>query len=299
MRTRPRSLCPGFVSFGAAFRSAALVATAFGFAAVAAVAAPAAPSIPRPERYVTDQAGVLPADRAAALNEKLAAFERQTSDQVLVYVDHRLPEGTTLEELAVGSLRAWGVGQKGKSNGVLFLVFTDDRKMRIEVGYGLEGALPDARAHRITDEIVKPRFRGGDFAGGIEAGADAILASVRGEPFVGSGKTAAESGARPKSRAPTPVFIVLALGFLGFWALMAFLIIRGIRRSPAAAAARNGGTRGGWTTGSGEWSAASLRSQEGWSSTFSTSDDSSSSSSSSDFSGGGGDAGGGGASDSW
>jgi uncharacterized protein len=299
MRTSPRSLDPGFVLLGAALRIAALTATAFGLAAVAA-AAPS-PSLPKPDRYVTDRAGILAPDRAAALNEKLAAFERQTSDQVVVWVDRRLPEGTTLEELGVRTLREWGVGQKGKSNGILFLIFTDDRRMRIEVGYGLEGALPDARAHRITDEIVKPRFRGGDFAGGIEAGADAILASVRGEPFVGTGKTAAESGGRAqaRSRAPSPAFIAVAVGFLGFWALMAFLIIRGVRRSPAAAAARGGRTRGGWTTGSGEWSAASLRAQEGWSSTSSASGDSSSSSSSSDFSGGGGDGGGGGASDSW
>lgn len=257
-----------------------------------------APSLPKPSRYVTDRAGVLPEPRAAALNEKLAAFERQTSDQILVYVDRRVPEGTTLEELGAKSIREWGVGQKGKSNGLIFFVFSDDRKMRVEVGYGLEGAIPDARAHRVTDEIVKPYFRRGDFAGGIEAGVDGLLAAARGEPFAGTGKTAAE--ARRKVMAPAPIFIAVVVLFLGFWGLMAFLIVRGIRRSGSAAGAGAGRSRGGWTTGSGAWSASSLSSggsSSGWSSSSSSSD--SSSSSSSDFSGGGGDGGGGGSSDSW
>lgn len=265
----------------------------------AGVAAAEAPSLPKPSRYVTDRAAVLPAPRAAALNEKLAEFERQSSDQILVYVDRRVPEGTTLEELGAKSIREWGVGQKEKSNGLIFFVFTDDRKMRVEVGYGLEGAIPDARAHRITDEIVKPSFRSGDFAGGIEAGVDALLSAARGEPFAGTGRTVAEAG-RKRGTGPSPVFIALAVGFLGFWGLMAFFIVRGIRRSgPATGAGRS---RGGWTTGSGAWSASSLSSSgssSGWSSSSSSSSSDSSSSSSSDFSGGGGDGGGGGSSDSW
>ena len=228
-------------------------------AAVAAVAD--APSLPKPNRYVTDRSGFLPSERAAALNEKLAAFERSTSDQVLVYVDRRVPDWTTLEELGARSIREWGVGRKGKSNGVIFFVFPDERKMRIEVGYGLEGVITDARAHRITDEVVKPFFQRGDWAGGIEAGVDAILAAARGEPFGGTGKTAAEAHRRVSG--PSPIFLVVGVLFLGFWALMAFFIVRGIRRSPAAAAAGGGGARrGGLTTGSGEWSAASLAAAE-------------------------------------
>jgi uncharacterized protein len=267
--------------------------------AAAMAAAADTPSLPKPNRYVTDRSGFLPPDRAAALNEKLAAFERSTSDQVLVYVDRRVPDWTTLEELGARSIRDWGVGRKGKSNGVIFFVFPDERKMRIEVGYGLEGAITDARARRITDEIVKPFFREGNWAGGIEAGVDAILSAARGEPFGGTGKTAAEAQRRVSG--PSPIFLVAGVAFLGFWALMAFFIVRGIRRSPAAAAAGGGRPRGGLTTGSGEWSAASLAAAEStWASaspSSSTSD--SSSSSSSDFSGGGGDGGGGGSSDSW
>lgn len=254
-----------------------------------------APVLPKPTRYVTDTTGVVPSGRAAALNEKLAAFERETSDQILVYVADRVPEGTTLEELGARSMRDWGVGQKGKSNGVVFFVFPGDRKMRLEVGYGLEGAIPDARAHRITDEVVKPFFQRGDYAGGIEAGADALLSAARGEPFAGTGKTVAEG--RRGRKAPHPLFLAIAVGFLGFWVLMAMLIVRSIRKHHPGAVPAPGVRRGGWTTGSGAWSASSLSSSSASESWSSSSD--SSSSSSSDFSGGGGDGGGGGASDSW
>jgi uncharacterized protein len=158
-------------------------------AALLAVSVP-----PRPGRYATDRAGVADAARLAALNERLAQFERDTSSQVLVYLDRRLPANTTLEEFAAASYKAWGVGQKGKDNGAVFFAFIDERKMRIEVGYGLEGAIPDARAQRILDEYVKPRFRAGDFAGGAEQAASEIMKAARGEPYQGSGLTVAERG---------------------------------------------------------------------------------------------------------
>ena len=253
--------------------------------AVAALGA-GVPIPPRPGRYVTDRAGVMAPARAGALNEMLASFERETSNQVLVYVDRRMPEGTTLEELGSRSIREWGVGQKGRSNGVVFFVFTDDRKMRIEVGYGLEGAIPDARAHRITDEVVKPLFKAGDTASGIEAGAAAILSAARGEPYSGTGKTAAE-----RSRGSASILPFLFL-FLLMAAVPIGLVLWAFRRArslPRGAAAGSG------------WSGAGPSSSAGWSSSDSSSSSSSSdsSSSSSDFSGGGGDGGGGGSSDSW
>src|SRR5262245_35533880 len=89
-----------------------------------AVAAPAAAAIPpRPEAYATDRAGVIDAARLQALNARLAAFERETSNQLLVYVDRRVPAGTTLEEFANAAFRAWGVGRKDKDNGVVLFVF--------------------------------------------------------------------------------------------------------------------------------------------------------------------------------
>ena len=142
---------------------------------LAAVALP-----PKPARYVTDNAGVLGDARANALNEKLAQFERDTSDQVLVYVDRDLPPDTTIEEMGAEAIRKWGVGQKGKDNGAILFVFTGEKKMRIETGYGLESTLTDAKSKRITNTVMKPLMQRGDLAGGIEAGADAMLTVIRG-----------------------------------------------------------------------------------------------------------------------
>ncbi|MDL2716627.1 MAG: TPM domain-containing protein [Acidobacteriota bacterium] len=240
--------------------------------------APASPS--RPDRYVTDLAGAIPKDRASALNEKLAAFERETSSQVMVYVDRKVPEGTTLEEFANRAFRAWGVGQKGKSNGVVFFLFTDGPRMRMEVGYGLEGAIPDARAHRINVEVIAPLLKAGDVAGALDAGADAILAAARGEPYKGTGKTEAE-----RRRKASPFLIFLPIGFF-IVIIVAFLFaFRAAWRN-----ARRRGRRGSSSSDS-SWTSSSS------SSSGSSSSDSSSSGSSSDSSGGGGDSGGGGSSD--
>ena len=138
-----------------------------------------------------------------------------------MYVDRRLPEGTTLEELANVTFRSWGIGQKDKSNGVLFLVFTDDRRMRVEVGYGLEGVIPDARANRITNDVVKPFFKKGDYAGGVEAGARALMAAARGEGNAGTGRTVAET------RTPVPLWAGLTV----LVSLFASLLIGILRRS--------------------------------------------------------------------
>jgi uncharacterized protein len=171
-----------------------LRATALAGLFLAAAAAAAAAVPPRPDRYATDRAGVVDAARLSALNERLAQFERETSNQVLVYVDRRVPADTTLEQFAADAFKSWGVGQKGKDNGAVFFVFVDDRKMRVEVGYGLEGALPDIRAASIIEDYAKPRFRSNDYAGGVDAVADQVMRAARGEPYQGSGRTQAESG---------------------------------------------------------------------------------------------------------
>jgi uncharacterized protein len=207
-------------------RDALAVPALLVFAAVA-WAAPALP--PRPTKYATDRAQAFAPARLEALNERLAAFERETSNQVLVYVDRKLPAGTTLEEMSSAAMRAWGVGQKGTRNGVALFVFVDDRKMRIEVGYGLEGALPDAAAHRITDGVIKPHFKQGDYAAGVEAGVAAILAAVRTEGHGGTGVTAAEKarGVKPAAAtapsAPTPLGWLCPLVSLSPLALWPFL----------------------------------------------------------------------------
>lgn len=141
------------------------------------------PLPPAPARYVTDAANVIPDDREDALNEKLAQFDRETTNQVIVYVDRRIPEGTTLEEMSAEALRRWGVGDEKKDNGAILFLFIDDRASRIEVGYGLEGTLTDAHSKRILVSL-RPALQSGDYAKAAEDGADAITRKITG----GSGR---------------------------------------------------------------------------------------------------------------
>lgn len=228
----------------------------------------------KPAHYVTDNAGVLASDKAAQLDQKLKAFEQQTSDQVLVYVDKKVPEGTTLEEMGAQAIRQWGVGQAKKDNGVILFVFTDDHKMRIEVGYGLEGSLTDAKSKLITSTIMKPRLQSGDYNGAVEHGVEAILNTIGGESYKGTGHTVAEANVNAMPhRAVIPFFV--------FAAIVLFLVIARLRSRPRGAYASSGFS-GSDSSSSTDWSSSS-----------------DSSSSSSDFDSGGGDGGGGGASDSW
>jgi uncharacterized protein len=131
---------------------------------------------------VTDLTGTLTPGQAAALEAKLRAFEQAKGSQVAVLV---VPT-TQPEEIEQYSMRvaeAWKLGRKGIDDGAILLVARDDRKVRIEVGYGLEGVLPDAIANRIIDEDIVPRFRAGDFGGGISAGVDRMLGVIQGEPL--------------------------------------------------------------------------------------------------------------------
>ncbi len=123
---------------------------------------------------VNDNAGVLSEGTRQALSERLKAYEEKTTNQVVVLTVSSL-EGESVEDYAVAVFNAWKLGQKGKDNGVLVLVAPNDRSMRIEVGYGLEGTLTDGAAGSIIRNAMAPRFRSGDFDGGVEAGVDAIL----------------------------------------------------------------------------------------------------------------------------
>jgi uncharacterized protein len=152
--------------------------------ALALAAAPSAraqsPPPAAPARYFNDDAGVVSPEAASRLELKLQAFDQQTSSQIVVAVFPELPS-PSLEDFTVRTAQAWRVGRKKLDNGVVLFVFVKDRKIRIETGYGLEGALPDATAHRIIEERIAPAFRTGDYAGGLEAGVDAIMAATRGE----------------------------------------------------------------------------------------------------------------------
>jgi uncharacterized protein len=234
---------------------------AFLLLLLAAIALP-----PKPTDHVTDRAGVLKYNDVTMLDGKLSQFERQTSDQILVYIDQHLPPDTSIEEMGSEAMRKWGVGQKGKDNGAILFVFVGDRKMRIEVGYGLEGSLTDARSKHITSTVIKPEFQRGDYAAGVMKGVDAMLATVRGEEYRGTGKTVAETSGHRKL--PNYMYLV-------FIAIVAFVIF----------IARKLGLATGMESDS--------------SSSSSSSSGGESSSSSDSFEGGGGSGGGGGASDSW
>jgi len=149
---------------------------------LAAALALAQLAVPPLRERVTDLTGTLDAAQIATLEQKLAAFERHKGAQVAVLlVPTTQPE--TIEQYGIRVAEAWKLGRKGIDDGALLLVAKDDRALRIEVGYGLEGSLPDAIARRIIDEVIVPRLRAGDFYGGIDAGLTRMLAVIDGEPL--------------------------------------------------------------------------------------------------------------------
>jgi uncharacterized protein len=162
--------------------------------------------IPQLTSPVTDLTGTLTADQAAALEARLRAFEKQKGSQVAVLVvPTTQPEA--IEQYSIRVADAWKLGRKGIDDGAILLVALDDRKLRIEVGRGLEGPLPDAIANRIIDEDIVPQFRRGDVYGGIETGVDRILRVVEGEPL------------------PEPELAPPAQGVPGLFTLLPFLLI--------------------------------------------------------------------------
>ncbi|HXG58251.1 MAG TPA: TPM domain-containing protein, partial [Thermoanaerobaculia bacterium] len=132
---------------------------------------------PPPTQWYTDQAGLLRAPEAAALNEKLRAFEQQSGAQFIIYVFRSL-EGESVEDFTIRCAERWKVGNAKYDNGLILFVFVEERKVRIEVGYGLEGTITDAFSSRVIREQIAPRFRQGDYAGGLNAAADAIIARI-------------------------------------------------------------------------------------------------------------------------
>jgi uncharacterized protein len=138
--------------------------------------------VPALKARVTDLTGSLSADQLTRLEQKLAAFEsRKGSQFAVLIVATTHPE--TIEQYSIHVAEQWKLGRKDVDDGALLLVAKDDRAVRIEVGYGLEGALPDAIAKRIIEDIIVPRFKSGDFYGGIDAGVDAMIKVVEGEPL--------------------------------------------------------------------------------------------------------------------
>ena len=139
-------------------------------------------AIPPLTSRVTDLTNTLTADQRAGLEAKLAAFEAAKGSQIAVLVvPTTQPEA--IEQYSIRVVEQWKLGRKGVDDGALLLVAKDDRKMRLEVGRGLEGVVPDAVAKRITADIIAPYFKKGDFAGGITAGVERLIKVVEGEPL--------------------------------------------------------------------------------------------------------------------
>ncbi|MFQ5692611.1 MAG: TPM domain-containing protein, partial [Nitrospinota bacterium] len=167
---------------------------------------------PPPRTRVTDRTGTLTPDQVAALERGLADFEQKTSNQILVLMIPTLA-GDSLEDFAIRLAERWKPGQKGKDNGVILLIVKNDRKLRIEVGYGLEGALPDVLAGAIIRNEIAPRFRKGDDYGGILAGLRGIAAATRGEY---KGAPARQGRRRGGSSMGALWYLLILLLFMGF-----------------------------------------------------------------------------------
>lgn len=168
-------------------RLCAILVLVFGFRLFAAEVIP-----PPPAAYFNDYAHVVSAGTAAQLNKTLEDFERQSSDQIVVAVFPKMQSDSSVEDYTVRVARSWQAGQKGKNNGAVLFVFKQDYKMFLQVGYGLEGVLPDALCKRIIDEQITPRFKAGDFDGGLTAGVQAVIAAAKGE-YKGTGGTVADN----------------------------------------------------------------------------------------------------------
>jgi uncharacterized protein len=232
---------------------------------------------PKPTRYFNDYAGVVSKSTAEQLNSALENFERSTSSQIVVVVFPKMQSDSSVQDYTVRVAQAWAVGQKGKNNGAVLFVFVQDREMYLQVGYGLEGAIPDATAKTIIEQEIKPRFRAGDFDGGLRAGVNAILEAARGE-YKGTGRTVAERGRGGRG------------GGLPFLLLIVVLVIfiAAARRSQGTVYRRSG--RSGWSGWPGGWGGGGWGGGGGggWSG-----------GSSGGFSSGGGSFGGGGAGGRW
>jgi len=252
------------------------------FSAYPILAGAVTPPIPaHPSQYVVDLAGVIDANTQARLNAMLRDLEAGTTAQVVVLTINSL-EGEPIDSFSHQTAVKWGIGQKGKDNGVLLTVAAKDHKYRIEVGYGLESTLPDSLVGSIGRESLAPHFKKGDFAGGIVAAVTEIANKIKNKGGAAASTEPGPTAATPETVPPDPpetqnqltlvlliVFIILALPAI---ALIVPRLLWG-RRKGAAVGFWSGGSGGGSSWGGG--------------------------SSSGGFSGGGGGFGGGGASGDW
>ena len=234
------------------------------------VAARAEVPVPEaPARWVTDHAAFLSPAAADALDARLGAYAQQTGHQVLVYIDHTTG-GVPIEDWGARAFQKWRVGRKGIDDGAVLFIFSDDRRLRIEVGYGLEERVPDIVASRIINDRVVPLIRAGDRDRAVNVGVDALVAAVGAPP----GSQPAQGAGQPPPQAHLPwwmwivgpIVLVMLLRFAMRHPLIAAMMMTNIGGRRGGGGGFGGGGFGGGGGG---------------------------------FSGGGGSSGGGGASGSW
>jgi uncharacterized protein len=252
-----------------------LILTAAGTAFSNFSAEPAADSTIKITQYVTDETGTLKSQEINRLRQILKNFEDSTSNQIVVYIIKSL-NGTPIEMAAYDIAEKNGIGQKGKNNGALLLIAMNDKRMRIEVGYGLEGALPDALCGRIIENEITPSFKTGNYYEGILNGVNAIISATKGEYKSEKSKKGIGGCIGPG------VFVIIVVGFIII--MIVIEILKGIFGFGRVFSRSKNNKGDGWNSGGWWWGGGSGGSSGG---------------SFGGFSGGGGSFGGGGASGGW
>ena len=209
---------------------------------------------PAPSRWATDTAGFLSPQTVAELDSQLEAFERSTGRQVLLYIG-KTTEGYPIEDFAAKAFSSWKVGRKSLDDGLVLFIMADDRKIRIEVGYGLESIVPDAIASRVINDILVPGIRAGENNRAVTEAVAGLLQTISGRPFSPvAEKDDPEARPRGKSTVST-VLIVIAIIFFLFLFIthpsLAFWLLFNILSGGRGGGGSWGGGRGGFSGGGG------------------------------------------------
>ncbi|MDY0095579.1 MAG: TPM domain-containing protein [Candidatus Vecturithrix sp.] len=195
---------------------------------------------PKATNWVNDYANVLRSEEEQVLNELLRDFETKTTNQIFVSIQDRIPSGISLEEYVNELFERWQPGQKGQDDGALLAIFIQDRKLRIESGYGLEGDLTDATSKLIIDNEITPAFKQNDYYSGIQRGVQSMIRQI--DPNYTMPSSLPQPKSYPSTRPSSPISPIFIF-FLIWGGLMLLRILMAIARSQS-----------GWTSGRKGWS---------------------------------------------
>jgi len=198
-------------------RWAAITATALVLVSALAAFAAETPIPPAPTRWVTDTAGFLSSQTVDSLDRRLQAYEQQTGHQLLVYVGKTTGDDP-IDDWSARAFQKWKVGRKGIDDGLVLFIMAQDHRLRIEVGYGLEGQVPDALAGRVINDVITPRIRAGDPDGGVTAGIDAIAGIIGGQAL-----PAPQRGGNSRQQRPLTLGQIILFGIIGIVVLFIFI----------------------------------------------------------------------------